>query len=356
MYNYSLFKYPKSKIMKKTTALHLLFLLTSLNLFAQSPVEVADNTIKIGAFGEQILYYGFAEGDQLVFNFQEMNGKELKEVEIIEMPGSSKFMDYKSKKIQNKTITINHTGIYKFRFSNSAIGGRVCKINIQRIPGSQETAKFNSSVYWKTVYDTIITPKEELYIASSDTSIETITDQIAKVSSTSALNGNTNKTVVDFTLPQGTVSWSYYIGVGIEGQEAYQKGQSEFIKTAAYKASSVPGYGIMGALALFGFNAFQKAQGGDNVKYRFISNWENVLAFMKDQTYYQYKQGDVINDASKMTAPLVGKVYLGLYNDNVMDAIQVNIKVNAVVVKNQIAKRIVDDMKINQSQVAYLKN
>jgi len=39
-----------------------------------------------------------SEGDQLVFNFQEVNGKELKEIEIIEFPSTSKFMDYKKQK------------------------------------------------------------------------------------------------------------------------------------------------------------------------------------------------------------------------------------------------------------------
>lgn len=325
-------------------------------LNAQSSIEVVDNTIKIGAFGDEVLYYGFAEGDQLIFNFQEVNGKELKEVEIIEMPGSSKFMDYKTKKIQNKTINITRTGIYKFRFSNSAIAGRICKIQILRIPGSPETAKFNTSVYWHTLYDTVYTPREETYIAAADTSIVKVVDQRAKVSSTSALNGNPNKTIVDFILPEGTVSWSYYIGVGAEGQKAYQETQTKFVQTAAAKASSIPGYGMMGALALFGYNAFVKAQGGDNVKYWFITNWESVLSFQKGGSFYQYKQGDVINDAAQMSSPKGGRVFLGLLNDNMVDAIEVNVKVSAVIVKKQLAKRIVQDITINKSEEAYLKN
>jgi hypothetical protein len=342
--------------MKKRLALHVAFLFTFSSLFAQTPIEVVDNTIKVSAFGDEVFYYGFAEGDQLIFNFQEMNGKELKEVEILEMPGSSKFMDYKTKKVQNKTINITRTGIYKFRFSNAAMGGRVCKIQIHRIPASTETAKFNSSVYWRTLYDTVYTPREEIYIANADTSIIRVVDQKAKVSSTNALNGNSNKTMVDFSLPDGTVSWSYYIGVGAEGQQAYNQSQTQFVQTAAAKVSSLPGYGMMGALALFGYNAFLKAQGGENVKYWFISDWNSVLAFQNGNQFYQYKQGDVINDAVKMNAPKAGKVYLGLLNDNVVDPIEVNIKVSAVVVKNQFAKRIVQDMKVNRSEQAYLQN
>ena len=79
--------------------------LSSTQLFAKTVVNVAENTFKIeGTGGEKEFYYGFAQGDQLIFNFEEVNGKELKEVEITELPSSSKFMDYKKKKIKNKII------------------------------------------------------------------------------------------------------------------------------------------------------------------------------------------------------------------------------------------------------------
>ena len=109
------------------------FSLLTFAVYGQTPIDVADNTLKIGAFDEEVFYYGFAEGDQLIFSFHEVNGKELKEVEIIEFPSSSKFMHYKTKKIENKTINITSTGIYKFRLSNSAMSGRICHIKIQLI-------------------------------------------------------------------------------------------------------------------------------------------------------------------------------------------------------------------------------
>jgi len=36
------------------------------------PVDVADLTLKVDGLAEKILYYGFAEGDQIVFNFSEV--------------------------------------------------------------------------------------------------------------------------------------------------------------------------------------------------------------------------------------------------------------------------------------------
>jgi hypothetical protein len=108
--------------------------------WSQVPVDVAENTLKVAGLAEEVFYYGFAEGDKLLFDFREMNGKELKEVEIMEWPSSSKFMDFKTRKIADKVINVSRTGIYKFRFANAAIGARICKFKIQRIPANDEAA------------------------------------------------------------------------------------------------------------------------------------------------------------------------------------------------------------------------
>ncbi len=322
----------------------------------QTAIDVADNTLKVGGLGEEVFYYGFAEGDQILFSFEEVNGKELKEIEIIEMPSSSKFMDYKTSKIENKTIIVNHTGIYKFRFANGAISGRICKIKIQRIPASDITKSFNTSVYWRTLHDTTYTAVQERYLISSDTAATSVVDQVAKVSSQNALNGNTNKNVVDFTLPAGTISWSYYIGVGTEGQKEYDRARSQFLNSAAGVASKIPGYGSMAALALYGINYFSKVGGEDNVKYYFITDWDNVTAFKANQTFLQYKQGDVVNDASQMKSHLSGKVYLGLLNDNIAEPIDVMVKVTAITVTQQWGMKTVQKMNVSSRDEPYLKN
>ncbi len=308
--------------------------LFSLIVHAQlQPIDVAKNTLKVNGFAEQTLYYGFAEGDKLIFNFEEVNGKELKEFEIVELPSSSKFMDYKTRKIENKRINITRTGIYKFRFANSATGERVCRFKIQRIPANKAAKDFNTSVSSKTVYDTTYTPANENYLVSSDTAVVNVVDQISKISSKNSSNGNSNITVVDFDLPRGTISWSYYIGVGSEGKEAYNKATENFLTASATSISKIPGYGAMAALALRGLNYFSKTQGRDNVKYWFITDWNNVLFFKTGNSFLEYKQGDVINDAYQMKSPLNGRIYLGLLNDNIKEPIEVTLKVTAVTVK-----------------------
>ena len=72
----------------------------SMLVLGASPVDVADNTLKVNGKSEEVFYYGFSAGDELVFSFKEIHGWSLKELEISELPMSVKFMDYKVRKIQ----------------------------------------------------------------------------------------------------------------------------------------------------------------------------------------------------------------------------------------------------------------
>ncbi len=199
-------------------------------------------------------------------------------------------------------------------------------------------------------------PQQEKYLIRTDTSIISVCDQLTKVSSKNAINGNPNHTIVDFDLPEGTISWSYYIGVGSEGQKAYHTAKEQFITNTARTAAKIPGYGTMAALALYGINLFSKAQEGDNVQYSFIPNQKNVLLYTAGKNYMQYKSGNVINDAVQMKAPLTGNIYIALLNDNIAESIDVVVKATAIQVKQQWGLRPVQQVFIRKLPEAYLKN
>jgi hypothetical protein len=341
-------------MMSKVKNTFFLCILVVHSIFSQSTIEVAEKTLKIaGNGGEEVFYYGFAEGDQLIFDFEEVNGKELKEIEIQEYPGSSKFMDYKSKKIVHKKLSVAKTAVYKFRFTNSATGGRVCKIKIQRKPSKKEAIGFNTSVFWRTTQDTIYIPFEEKYLFRSDTFAKEIYSGNPQVSSRNALNGNKNQQVVDFVLPENTVSWSFYIGTGKEGSAEFDRARADFLKSTVAVAKYV-GYDPMAILALTGISYFNQVQGADNVKYWFLDETSKAL-FENEQNFSDFKKGDVVNEASQMKTPLSGKVYLGLLNDNIMDPIKVTIKVTAVAVEQEWKTRIVQKMSVTNREEPYLK-
>jgi hypothetical protein len=342
--------------MKKQYFLILLFTFFYKISFAQTIIEVAENTLKIGALDEQVFYYGFAEGDQMIFNFEELSGKELKEIEIIEMPTSSKFTDYKSLKIINKTLNIQNNGIYKFRFYNSSLGKRICKIKIQRVPSSESTKKFNSNVFWKTIRDTTYTPTVEKYLEKSENIAKEIYSANPQISSTTAFNGNKNYQIIDFDLPENTVSWSFYIGTGNEGKKEFDNARNNFTDQATSSFSTLSTYGPMAALALTGMSYFSKVKGEDNVKYWFLSDQNSVQLFNAGQQFYTYKSGDVINEASQMKTPLTGKIYLALMNDNTIDPITLTIKVTAIQQIDYWKTRTIQVMNVAEWQEPYLMN
>ncbi len=336
----------------KKLRLHILFLSLVLKTIAQNPIDINESTLKINGLGEEVYYCGLAEGDQLIFNFEEVKGKELKEVEIIEMPGASKFMDYKTSKIQNKTISINKTGIYKFRFSNSAILGRVCKFKVQRIPANDVTKNFNTSVYWKTVNDTTWTTEQEKYLVKADTTVQDLTNQVAKVHSGGNLNGNKN--VINFTLPDNTASWSYYVGVDQAGNQALQDATAQLSKVAAPIIKRIPGYGPMAALALGAACYIAKIQSGEDIDY-IVTDANNATLFNSGAACSAYKRGKVINDFSKMNAPLKGMCFICLSNDNAVTGVQVTVKVTAVCVNETWGTRPIQKFTVKSHDEPYLK-
>ena len=339
--------------MKKLFLLTTSFITLVLSMHAQSPIDISETTVKINALSEEIFYYGFSEGDQLIFNFEEENGKELKELEITELPSSSRFMDYKTKKIENKTLQIPQTGIYKFRLSNSAIVGRICKVKIQRIPATEASKKFNTAVFWKTTYDTTYTAEQENYLIKSDTGVVNITDQVAKVHSSTNLDGN--KTSFNFTLPKNTVVWSYYIGVDQGGQQAFANAMNKLSESAGPLIAEIPGYGPLAALALGSTSFLSVKQSGEDVDF-YILNDANMGLYKSGQSFNYLKKGKVINDFSRMAAPISGELFVCLSNDNLITGISVAVKITAIVVNQEWGVRPIQKMHIKSQQVAYLKN
>lgn len=326
-----------------------IIVLWCINSYAQTPITVAESTLKVSSFGDEVFYYGFAKGDQLVFNFEEINGKDLKEVEITEFPTSSKFMDYQSKKIENKVVNIAQTGIYKFRFSNSSIAKRICKFKIQRIPANETTINFNTSIYWEKKNDTTYTTFPEKYLIKKDTTFQNF------YGSEIPIHAGQSE-VVEFVVPENTLSWAFYIGTNKHAQEALNKAQDNFLKNSAAICCKLPGYGPLAAIALTGISCFNQMQGGSNVRYWFLSNYDNVSLFKSHNTFMQYKQGNVITEATQMKFPLSGKVYLALSNDNIINPITVTIRTTAFIVKEQWGIRDAKQMKITSVDIPYLKD
>jgi len=319
----------------------------SSSLYSQNqPIDVTDQTIKLsGLGGEQTLYYGFNAGDQIVFNFNEVDGKELKEVEIAEYPSPTKFADYKISQTQNKIIVVARKGIWTFHFANSALAGRVCHIKIQRIPANDAAKDFNTDVIWKNWNDTNYTEETERYLVKSDTTVSNFLDEVVTVHSRN--NSQSNKNITAFTIPENTIAWAYYIGVNEQKSKAFTKATVNFTKNAAKIVSAIPEWGVMASFALNGIGYFEQINSGDAVDFYIVDN-TNATSFQYGRQIanaYKYSM-QAVNNFSKMTTPLYGSYFLCLQNDNLITPINVTVKMTAIIVKQQWGTRPVKKMSI----------
>lgn len=324
-----------------------------ISIFIQSafcqiePIDVTELTIKVGGMKTKELFYGFAKGDLIVFNFEDVKGKPMKEIEIIELPSNSKFMDYKSNSIIDKKIKVNKKSVYKFIFKNSAMSGRICKVKIQRIPKTEELSSFNTDWKWKTLYDTTYVPFTEDSLVGYDTlnykekvkelvKTEKVDDMILDKNQRvhSYFNENSSYTYLRVDLPKDKkepyrteriITWAYWIGVGEESSKAYAENVKSVGKIATGLAST---FGTpLAGIAVGTVTQLMTPQSGEDVQYAFIADFQNVQAFLSKQTYYQFDQGKGIAAYGKNTDRLQGTFYIGLHNDNKTTGIDANVKI-----------------------------
>jgi len=215
------------------------------------------------------------------------------------------------------------------------------------------TRDFNTTVYWQTFYDTVYSTVTEKYLISTDTIIFNLVDQIAKVHSKTNLNGNLSCS--SFTLPENTYKWSYYIGVNQAGKETFQNATQSIAKTGSSLLYQIPGYGPLAALALGGTSYLVQQQKGEDVDY-YLLDEENKKHFDFGQQFYSIKNGKVVNDFSQMNSNLGGTYFFCLQNDNTLTAIEVTIKVTAIVINENWGTRPKEHISIKTRKEPFIKN
>lgn len=341
-------------------------LFCTFRIFGQTTIDVTDQTLKVGGTKEEVMYFGFAEGDQIIFNFSEVDGKELKEIEILEYPSTSKFSDYKTAKIENKIINVNNKAVYKFRFYNTALSGRICKIKIQRIPATDKTKNFNTNVTWVTKqdttwnsytknvivgYDTTYLQKSKKELVKTEISEEKlISETKAPISSTGWMDQNINTKIVLITLPQNQItdyktvkvtSWAYWVNVGDESIEKYNSSKS-IIKGGATLVLSP-----LGAFAA-GFVTDLVLPSGTEVVYSALTDLTNKTLFLSGNQFSAYYWAKSNGSFKKFIDPSMckGSYYLCLRNDNSTYKIYVNIIVVAIVETNKYEDKQYTEQKI----------
>ncbi|WP_055448376.1 hypothetical protein [Lacinutrix mariniflava] len=336
--------------MLKKLLFTFLLISTQHSFSTEKPILVTESTISLNLDETEELFFSFAEGDIIEFDFEMVKGKHLKEIEVFELPNNKIFSDFKVQKISKKQIHIKNKGIYKFRFYSSSLTRRVGRVKIYRIPADESVKDFNTNWKWKTVRDTIYTP----YTADSITGYKTIKykEKIRELVKTeniedllfnknqrvhSYYNENKSSTYLRVDLPnpiknelkeEKVIAWAYWIGVGEEAQKAYKQ-NAESVGSLAKGIASIYGTPLAG-LALGTITDLIIPKTGEDVLYTFITDHENALKFINNQTYMQFDTGKGIAAYGKNSNLTQGTFYIGLSNDNQLQGIDVDVKIVAI--------------------------
>ena len=344
--------FANKKLRMKSVFIFILSMLCYGNSKAQVTIKIGEYTTRINAKDEVTYSYPFKEGDELILELEVLNGKEVRLVEFGRVGVSRIYTDYRVKKIENKRITIQKSGSHQLRIKNTSTGKRVCNVKILRILKNEEISLHDPNVLWRTYFDTTYYTVQEKYLIRSDTQISNITDQISKVHSKGNTNGN--KLTFNFSLPPNTIAWSYYIGVDQEGEKAFQNAVANLSKAVTPVISKIPNYGPLAALALGGASFLTVLNTGEDINYYIVSPG-NETKFIKKQDFKYIKKGSVINDFSRMLAPLKGSYHVCLQNDNTLKSVSVTVKIVAITVNQDWGERSITKMKVNSRQEPYMK-
>jgi hypothetical protein len=329
--------------------------ITTITCLGQQPIDVSEQTIKIGKMKTEEIYFGFADGDKIIFNFLEKDGKELKELEIIEWPGQSRFADFKTSKIENKTINITNTGIYKFRFQNGSLTNRICSIKIQRIPSSEATRNFNTTVYWGMKHDTSYYVEQERYLVKQELVPKIIiptTDSYVNSGSNATFKGGKSRITFPVQIPSNTIEW-YYQFSAFRDKEQVIKTKSAFNLAGQLSRLIDQTGGIK-----FGIDLLTQPPGADYCDV-YLMDFNNSLQFEAKYQYQYYPIGSRENIKSgivKMQGNAGGNFVIGIKNPDSGIGINVLLQCVAIVLEEEWGTREVKKFTVVSKEIPYLKS
>lgn len=322
------------------------------NICYGQKINVADLQLKLEPGATEELYYGFADGDKVIFNIEEANGNYISEVSVMQYPDVHKYKRQNLTKVKAQEFTVTSKSVFVFRFHNATKGVRVCAISISRTPKNAETKNFNTAVKWivkqdtiyksaavdvVSAYDTLYTQKSRRVKVSERKIEEIVLDKSQRVSAKTGM-GST-KTSIDFTLPlnyitkdetKKVVAWAYWIGVGEESNEFWKQNRKMIVGAVQGAASyfSTP----LGGIAAGTITNLVIPVIGEDVQYA-LNNEANNALFLSGKAHRSYDSGIGTAAYKRFTDIHMqqGRFFVGLVNDNLIQPIDVNVKVSAII-------------------------
>ncbi|MFY7729407.1 MAG: hypothetical protein ACOVRN_07825 [Flavobacterium sp.] len=351
--------------------------------FAQK-ITVAELQLKLEGNKTEEIMYGFAAGDRVIVAFK-ADGSALGEMSILQYPDVLKFRGQNIRE-EKREFTATDKGVFVFRFTNTARGKRTMNVTIQRVPDGSATRNFNTAVKWATVqdtawtavtkdvmvgYDTLKVQKTRKVVASENRYEELVIDKSQRVNAKSSFSAT--RTFVEFSLPvnevtkyesKKVVAWAYWVGVGEESNEFWKQNRKMIV--GAVQGATTFFTTPLGGIAAGAVTNLVLPVNGEDVEYA-ISNEQAKNLFIAQKGYKAYDNGKGIAAYKRFTESKLqqGKFYVLLVNDNLVQPIDVNVKVSAIIehikykdekytdyeVKPRYEKKIVKEPQISSAKV-----
>ena len=337
--------------MKRSKIYFWILSLLGFSAISQERIPVTESTGSLAFDQTAEVLYSFAAEDEIIFNLNMIKGKHLKAVEIVELPNNVVFSSFKTSAIKNKRITVRNKSLYAFRFYSSSITNRVFSYRIDRIPADASTRNFNTNWKWLTARDTVYTPFQQDSLVGyktikyqetlkelRDTRLEEIMLLEKTQTVHSYYNENSSRSYLKVDLPnvrstplreENILAWSYWIGVGQESREAYQRNLASLF-TAVGKVASTYYQTPLAGLALGEISNLIIPQTGEDVEYYFIPDHQNAQLFYNRQQFLQFDMGKGRAAYSRNDRLKEGTFYIGLSNDNQLQGIEVDVKIMVI--------------------------
>lgn len=280
-----------------------------------SLVQIAWTSKNTTPFPFPTYYYAFEKGDKVIVDLSMSNLKGTNSLTILTHPANvSVYSNNGITELKQLTLNITERTVLKFiLYSNHAMD-RNGFLKIRRIPANPQTAKFNTSVSKKAIYNVAQVVEKQHFFINSGTN--------------ATFRGGKSRVNVPVSLPEGTVEWYYRISSFRDsGALNKQQGTKDFFSemTSLFVGVSTPALGAVG-------NMLMQPPGADFCDVYLLnpSNAQPFLAktefqFIQEGTRQNFKSGNV-----RVTCCKQGNYVLGLKNPDASVGIHVSIEAVAI--------------------------
>lgn len=340
--------------MKKALITLLTATLLTMGCSDQKPIELIASSIKIASNSQEEIYVGFKEGDHILFDFNAQQDT-IESIEILEYPNHAKFKSFDTNRIENKTLNVNQTGIYCFRFRNASEESQTCQFKVQRVPGKWSFTAFDSKVHWREVRDTTYTSEEEDFLIKDEISPKIVINSqefYINSGSNATFKGGKSRITIPVTLPENTIAWYYEFSASRNKADVHQA--SANFDLAGEIMQLMDQTGILN----FTVNALTQPPGADICDI-YLLDYDNSLSFKSKLSFKTFPVGNRSNIKSgivEMQWVPDTTVYIGIRNPDSMHGIHLALEVVAIVREQEWETRTLQIPQVNSRKEPYLKN